>query len=59
VVAPVHDGPEVRDAIIESKSGRQAAGVRVRGVDVAEVQRQLAQQGAWLPEAGRLSPPRA
>lgn len=36
-----------------------AAGVRVREVDVAEVQRQLAKQGAWLPEAGRLRPPRA
>jgi hypothetical protein len=29
-----------------------AAGVRVRDVDVAEVQRQLAKQGAWLPARG-------
>ena len=27
-----------------------AAGVRVRDVDVAEVQRQLVKQGVWLPE---------
>ena len=26
-----------------------AAGVRVRDVDVAEVQRQLVKQGVWLP----------
>ena len=29
-----------------------AAGVRVRDVDVAEVRRQLAKQGAWLPDRG-------
>jgi len=29
-----------------------ASGVRLRDVDVAEVQRQLAKQGAWLPSRG-------